>query len=179
MIETASGTTYHDALRATFPTTHVSARQGECGRATSPHRYIGPKAVPWRTGYDAAGGAYGYTCGTITDLAAVATDHLKHLTLTNAVTTGQDGQSYASGWRVTREHDGRTPHWHTGTVPGYFSALYLDPHSGDGVAILMNASGYLHEQQLASSNSPASPVPPTTARPAGHRRPYRVLPWQP
>ncbi|HHU45291.1 MAG TPA: hypothetical protein GXZ46_06660 [Actinomycetales bacterium] len=30
--------------------------------------------------------------------------------------------------------------WHTGTVPGYFSAVYLDAESGDGAVVLLGVA---------------------------------------
>ncbi|MEL4505801.1 serine hydrolase [Luteococcus sp. H91] len=140
VVEATSGGSYDKALRDTFPGTTIHANVTECGRTTPGRHFIGSKAVIWEAGFDAAGGAYGYTCGTIGDLAAFAVDHLQDPEVGRVVDTGHPGQGYASGWRVTTENDKRATHWHTGTVPGYFSAIHLDPASGDGVVILMNAS---------------------------------------
>lgn len=150
VVERASGGSYQAALRRTFPGTGVGASADSCADVVHGHRFVGPWAVGFDTAYDGAGGAYGYTCGSIRDLAAVALAHLRSPDPGPGVPTGHPGQRYAHGWRISTEADGSTTHWHTGTVPGYFSAVHLDPRHKRGIVVLMNASGYLHEEQLAA-----------------------------
>lgn len=148
VLESASGGSYHSLVSESLP--GAGASQEFCEHRIQGHRLAGPIALPLDSGYDGAGGAYGYTCGDIGTLAAFAQQHVRDPDLTDVVDTGQHEQQYAGGWRLTREDDGHLTHWHTGTVPGYFSAIHLDISSGDGTAMLLNASGYLHEQELAS-----------------------------
>ncbi|MFC3849997.1 serine hydrolase domain-containing protein [Corynebacterium hansenii] len=154
VVESAAGGTYQDAVRATPGAAGVGASAGECAGVPRGHRFAGPFAWPMDTGYDGAGPAYGYSCGGIDDLAEFAVSQLDAAEeiaakQADAQPTSQPRQRYGPGWRITEESDGRTTVWHTGTVPGYFSAVYLDPSRRDGVAVLLNASGYLSEEQLA------------------------------
>lgn len=154
VIESATGQSYADSLAAVAPGAGATAE--DCADVSTGHRLAGPFALSITTAYDGAGAAYGYTCGSIEDLAAFAVSQLNDESGTlgaqtaAAVQTGQPGTRYGLGWRVTSEPDGRTTIWHTGTVPGYFSAVYLDPVTGDGAVVLLNASGFLHEEALAA-----------------------------
>lgn len=154
VIEAATGEPYSDSLAEVAPGTGGTAP--DCADVAAGHRLAGPFALPTETGYDGAGAGYGYTCGSIEDLAVFATDQLADendtldAQIAQTVETGQPGTGYGLGWRVTDEPDGRTTVWHTGTVPGYFSAIYLDPATGDGAVVLLDASGFLHEETLAA-----------------------------
>lgn len=150
LIEQASGTDYGTALRHAVPGTRIGASARECGDLATPHRFVGPWAVAQPGPYDGAGAAYGYTCGSIEDLARFAERHLADPTLADPTPTGRAGTTYANGWRLTTEADGGLTHWHTGTVPGYFSGVFLDPAGGRGAVVLLSASGFLHEEQLAA-----------------------------
>ena len=166
MIEKGMGEPYEDALREVFPLQQFGASAESCGAVVQGHRLAGPIPLPITTAYDGAGGAYGYTCGSIEDLATFAVNHLSEPTLGAGTSTGTAEQRYADGWRVTAEQDGTTTHWHTGTVPGYSSAIFLNVDSGDGVVILSNASGFLHEEEFYGASralydeSRGSPVTP-------------------
>lgn len=172
VIEQVTGGSYDGALRHTFPGTGIRASAAACADVTPPHRFVGPWALDVGGGYDGAGGAYGYTCGSLEDLVAFARDHLRRPDLPSGADTGHPGERYAQGWRLTQAPGEPVRQWHTGTVPGYFSAVYLDPASGDGAVVLMNASGFLHEERLAAVTRAAddraegravTPLPSTTA----------------
>lgn len=149
-IEAAAGTGYEAAIHETLTGTRLGASDSSCADVVAPHRFVGPRAITFPRRYDGAGAGYAYTCGSIRDLAKFAVQHLADPDVGTPVETGHPGQQYGAGWRITHETDGRVTHWHTGTVPGYFSALYLDPETGDGIGILLNASGYFHEEQFAT-----------------------------
>lgn len=155
VVEAATGGAYADAVRATPGLSHVGASTAECADVPRGHRLAGPFAWAMNTGYDGAGAAYGYSCGSIDDLAGFAVSQLGTAadvadSLADATPTGSPNQFYGPGWRVTNEDDGLATVWHTGTLPGYFSAVYLDAESGDGAVVLLNASGFLHEESLAA-----------------------------
>lgn len=106
-----------------------------------------------RSPRDGAGGGYGYLGGSAVDLSRVGIDALAHPGRTSRMIDGADPAPDQTGtglgWRVNKE-DGHDIIWHTGTAPGYFSALYLDPGSDLTVAVTVNASGVLDEQRLYS-----------------------------
>ncbi|MFD5867888.1 serine hydrolase domain-containing protein [Corynebacterium sp. NPDC060344] len=170
VIEGATGGTYQDAVAATPGAMDVGASSGECAGVPRGHRLAGPFAWPMDGGYDGAGAAYGYACGSIGDLAEFAVSQLDSSVaaaarLEGTQPTSAPHQLYGQGWRISAPETGPTTVWHTGTVPGYFSAIYLDPESGDGAVVLLNASGYLHEEVLAALT--ASAFGGNTAPPAG------------
>lgn len=154
IIESATGGTYQEAVQATPGADNVGASADACADVARGHRFAGPFTWPMDTGYDGAGAAYGYACGSIGDLAGFAASQLGSAEgivgkLPDAQPTSTPGQLYEPGWRISMEPHRPTTVGHTGTVPGYFSAIYLDPESGDGAAVLLNASGYLREEALA------------------------------
>lgn len=154
IIESATGGTYQEAVQATPGADNVGASADACADVARGHRFAGPFTWPMDTGYDGAGAAYGYACGSIGDLAGFAASQLGSAEgivgkLPDAQPTSTPGQLHGPGWRISMEPHRPTTVWHTGTVPGYFSAIYLDPESGDGAAVLLNASGYLREEALA------------------------------
>ncbi|WP_295623976.1 serine hydrolase [uncultured Corynebacterium sp.] len=158
VVESATGGSYQDAVRATPGTENVGASAEACADVSRGHRFAGPFAWPMDTGYDGAGAAYGYVCGTIDDLATFAASQMDAANgiidgLSEAQPTSTPGQLYGPGWRISLNDDEPPTVWHTGTVPGYFSAVYLDPESGDGAAVLLNASGYLREEELVELTS--------------------------
>ncbi|WP_158716234.1 serine hydrolase [Blastococcus sp. Marseille-P5729] len=158
-IEAATGKPYADSLAGVAPGAGATAE--DCSGVAAGHRLAGPFAVTAGIGYDGAGATYGYTCGSVEDLAAFAVAQLGgekatfDAQIAEPVETGRSDTRYGLGWRVTSEPDERTTVWHTGTVPGYFSAIYLDPETGDGAVVLLNASGFLHEEALAAATRAA------------------------
>ncbi|MCE1178659.1 MAG: beta-lactamase family protein [Micrococcales bacterium] len=170
VLESAGGRPYSELVAGAGIDWHAGASTRACDDLAQGHRLAGPFAWPVDAPYDEAGAAYGYTCGSIRDLATFASSSLAadgsrlRAQVGDAAPTGTTGQAYGRGWRVTREPDGRTTVWHTGTVPGYFSAVYLDPDTRDGVVVLLNASGYLHEEALAGATRAAYDL--ATGRPA-------------
>ncbi|MCJ7858952.1 serine hydrolase domain-containing protein [Corynebacterium kalidii] len=113
-------------------------------------RFVGNRAVPWRTPRDGAGLGYGYQGGTVSALAAVVQEFFGDRgaevldEMTREPVDSGGGELMGLGWRV--RDDGVV--WHTGTVPGYFSAVHVDRDQQVAVVVTMNASGVLHEEQL-------------------------------
>lgn len=113
-------------------------------------RFVGASAVPWPAGHDGAGLGYGYQGGSIEALGGFIGssfsepgDSVFDEMTARPVDAGGNGKM-GLGWRL--RDDGVV--WHTGTVPGYFSAVHIDRDREIGVAVTMNASGLLHESEL-------------------------------
>lgn len=113
-------------------------------------RLAGGVAIGWDSPNDGAGLAYGYQGG---DIAALADFARWQLDPANAEVVSQTmapgpqtgpSEHLGLGWRIS--DDGTV--WHTGTVPGYFSAVFIDPNADRAVAVLLNTSGTLYEQSL-------------------------------
>lgn len=136
-----------------YPELNIGGSASACDGAIQGHRLVGPIAIAMDTGYDGAGAAYSYTCGSIVDLGKFAAFYAANPhelpAAHETVSAGHPNNSYADGWRIMAEPDGTLTYWHTGTVPGYFSGIYVNADTGDGAAVLFNSSGFLHEQELA------------------------------
>lgn len=105
---------------------------------------------------DPAGAGYGYAAGSVLTLAALAEAALNdpaRLTAMTDVEPHQDETAQGIGWRVTLDDDGTRRVWHTGTVPGYFTAIHLVPDEDLAVIVLLNRSGYLDEDRLYATSA--------------------------
>ncbi|WP_231445609.1 serine hydrolase domain-containing protein [Brevibacterium zhoupengii] len=113
-------------------------------------RFIGDFAISWPSPRDGAGLGYGYQGGPVdalggfvqwglSDDGAEVIDEM----VAQPVDTGGNG---GMGMGLRLRDDGVV--WHSGTAPGYFSAMHLDRERGVGVVTTMNASGMLHEEEL-------------------------------
>ncbi|MCD1287357.1 MULTISPECIES: serine hydrolase domain-containing protein [unclassified Brevibacterium] len=123
---------------------------GELDDVSPGARFVGNRALSWRTPRDGAGLGYGYQGGSVGALAGFVQDSFGEggaggidEMIEEPVDSGGGG-SMGLGWRV--RGDGVV--WHTGTVPGYFSAVHIDRERQVAVVVTMNASGLLHEEQL-------------------------------
>ncbi|RZU63424.1 CubicO group peptidase (beta-lactamase class C family) [Zhihengliuella halotolerans] len=129
------------------------------------HRFVAGQSVSFDAPYDAAGLAYGYLGGSVTDLAAFADAHLNgdptgrvladsdRVRLQAASVQTGSGGSYGLGWRQGSLAgfgvDSETSIvWHSGAVPGYQSAVILLPTQQRAVVLLQNAFGVFHDEAL-------------------------------
>jgi CubicO group peptidase (beta-lactamase class C family) len=62
----------------------------------------------------------------------------------------EEGTSYGMGWMIVQEGEGGSFLFHGGALENYQSALYLDPDSGRGFALLMNEGGLAAQASLGS-----------------------------
>lgn len=111
----------------------------------------GPWMPPSSPEVDPAGAGYGYSAGSIITLAEFARLSLADATRLRAMTDvdPQPGETLTGlGWRVTQDDDGLRRVWHTGTVPGYFTAVHLVPDEDLAVVFAVNRSGFLDETRL-------------------------------
>ncbi|GAB3307968.1 serine hydrolase [Epidermidibacterium keratini] len=113
-------------------------------------RMTGGVALGFDPPNDGAGLAYGYQGGDINALAEFARWQLDPAngavvseTMSPGPRTGPTEQ-LGLGWRIS--DDGTV--WHTGTVPGYFSAVFIEQAADLAVVVLLNTSGSLYEQSL-------------------------------
>lgn len=124
--------------------------------------------------FDGAGLGYGYAGGSLRTLTAFAADSLAHrerLAQMTAVHPSAAETSTGLGWRVSNDDPLRRV-WHTGMVPGYFSAIHLIPQENLAVVMVTNRSGFADQQQLydasagllaiARDQKPPEPGLPTT-----------------
>lgn len=117
------------------------------------------KRGPWmpllHTDIDPAGLGYGYAAMSVNQLAAFARASLgdrERLAAMTAVEPGGTQTLTGLGWRVDDGEDGRRV-WHTGTVPGSFSAVYLMPERDLAVVFVVNRSGVLDEERLYAASA--------------------------
>lgn len=140
------------------PLTSLYAATPGIGDVTRPA--TAGKRGPWmptmRTTPDPAGLGYGYAAMSVTQLARFARasladeDRLKKMT---DVQPEETRTLTGLGWRVDHVKNGGTRVWHTGTVPGSFSAVYLLPERGLAVVVVLNRSGVLDEDRLYDASS--------------------------
>lgn len=111
---------------------------------------------PQTTDADPAGMGYGYAVGSVDTLADLATESLADPDRLAAMTDVRpdSGQTLTGlGWRVTADDDGARRVWHTGTVPGSFTAVHLVPDEDLAVVIVLNRSGTLEESRLYAASA--------------------------
>lgn len=140
-------------------------------------RFVGDSAIRWPSPRDGAGLGYGYQGGPVDALGGFVQWGLSDAgaeVISDMLAQPVDtGISSKMGMGLRLRGDGVV--WHSGTAPGYFSAMHMDRERGVGLVTTMNASGMFHEEEMlalseqlfdeargASGNEPVdagSPIP--------------------
>jgi CubicO group peptidase (beta-lactamase class C family) len=126
------------------------------------HEYYlgGVRTAPAR--FDTSGVPYGYSAGSVTDLAHLAMPLIGDGRFDGRQVLSPDlvrdiphsgptaaGGHYGLGWRThTLDPVGTTIVWHAGAVPGYHTALITAPDEGWAIAVQQNVWSPLVDEQL-------------------------------
>ncbi|GMA40958.1 serine hydrolase domain-containing protein [Mobilicoccus caccae] len=145
VLERATGRSLGDLANETFPQAHLVTDPGSI-----PPGYRSPwSPVAQPAPRDGAGAGYGYLGGSARSLAEVGRAMLADPERLRRMTdvSPADGAVTGLGWRVSAAADGPVV-WHTGTVPGSFTALFLEPEQGRVAAVTLPVSGVMDEERL-------------------------------
>lgn len=146
-LEETTGSTLADLVAEHLPLTGL---QADPVQVDVPPGRRGPVLPAMDTPIDPAGAGYGYSSGsieTLAQLAATAMRDADRLARMTDVRPAKGETLTGLGWRVSEDERGRRV-WHTGMVPGYFTAVHMLPGQDKAVVFAVNRSGGLVQQQL-------------------------------